>query len=597
MDRPDLQERISQIPHEPGVYKYYDAQRKIIYIGKAKDLRKRVQSYFVNSANHNAKTRLLVRQIAFIEFVIVNSENEAFLLENLLIKENQPKYNINLKDGKSYPWLCITREPFPRIFFTRKYSPRWADYYGPYASKFSIEATLGLLKQLFPFRSCKLNLTPERIAAGNFSECLYYRLHRCGAPCTGRESQQDYLRKVEIIRSILKGKIGCIIEELKEEQGRAIEQLDFEEAERLEQHMRSLRGYQSKSVVVNPVLGDFDIIVVYTEHQLSIINYMQVRGGAIVLSVNRGVRNPLLSSDEEIVGSLNLELRSFYKSDVERLITNIPLSSSVSAYSHIEVPKIGDKKRLVELALMNAKNEMKNRQRDPSQRGNDLLLALQKELGLKRLPHRIECIDNSNTLGTYPVSACVVFIDGAPRKSLYRSYNIQSVHGPDDYATMEEVLTRRFANIGEEDYPDLLILDGGKGQLARGIDVLKRLGLLGKFDLLALAETMEEIFTVHSTSPIMLGKKSMSMRLILSVRDEAHRFAVKRHTARRDGGGFQSELSAIPGLGKRSVELLYRHFKSIPELKKASLADLSAVLGKHRGGLVYRYYHPSESGN
>ncbi len=595
MERPELQDRIREIPHEPGVYKYFDAQRKIIYIGKAKDLRRRVQSYFVNAANHNIKTRLLVRQIAYIEFILVNSENEAFLLENLLIKENQPKYNINLKDSKSYPWLCITREEYPRIFITRRYSPGWADYYGPYTSKYAIDSTLHLLKQMFPFRTCKLNLTQERIAAGNFSECLYYRLHRCGAPCTGRESKESYQRNIEIIRSILKGKIGGIIDELRVEQQRAVESLRFEEAERLEIHMQNLRGYQAKNTVVNPALGDFDSIVVYTEHQVSIINYMQIRGGSIVLSVNREVHNPLQSADDEIVGSINLELRDFYHSAADRLITNVQLDAAVSAYRTVERPKIGDKMRLVELALMNAKNEMHSHVKERGQGSAAILLKVQDELGLMRLPRRIECIDNSNTLGTFPVSSCVVFLDGAPAKSQYRIYNIKSVEGPNDYATMDEVLERRYGSMAEEDYPDLLILDGGKGQLGRGIEMFKRLGIFGKFDLLALAETMEEIYTVHSTSSVMLGKKSSTMRLLLQLRDEAHRFAVKHHTARRDASGLQSELESIPGVGAKSVESLYRHFKTREALLAASLESLTDVVGAKRAGLVFSFYHGSDA--
>ena len=582
-----IRETVRMLPHVPGVYVYKNAQKKIIYIGKAKDLHKRVQSYFTNIERHNAKTRLLVKQIAFIDFIIVNTEEEAFLLENNLIKKNQPKYNILLKDDKSYPWVCITKEEYPRVFLTRNYIPKRGKYYGPYASSGNIDSILTTLRQLFFYRTCKMPMTQEMVEKRRYRACLEYHIHNCQAPCINAISKEEYNRAIENIGNILNGKIGSVLTALQRELREAIEDLQFEKADLLNQQIEALQDYQSKNSVLNPEVGDLDVLTLLEKNERIALNYMHIYNGAVVLSINRIVSNPLGNPLEELLDTVIYRLKEEFGSEALTLLCNLPLPSPPPPYKHIEFPQRGDKHKVLLLSTLNTTRYLEQTEARRQLPTEEAMLELQRLLNLPRLPRHIECIDNSNTLGTYPVSAVVVFQDGKPAKDLYRIYNVQTVEGPNDYATMEEIITRRYKDLPTDSLPDLLVIDGGKGQLTSVQDALARIERITDIPLIGLAERLEEIYVPRGTKPIRLNKDTPSLRLLIQMRDEAHRFGVKHHTHKRDKDVKKLTLLTVKGVGEKSIQKLYQEFGSRESIIAAGLPKIEASIGKSRAALVW----------
>lgn len=583
-----IKETVQMLPHVPGVYVYKNAQKKIIYIGKAKDLHKRVQSYFTNIERHNAKTRILVNQIAFIDFIIVNTEEEAFLLENNLIKKNQPKYNILLKDDKSYPWVCITKEEYPRVFLTRNYIPRRGKYYGPYPSGGAIDSVLATLRQLFFYRTCKMPMTQAWVEARRYRACLEYHIHNCQGPCINAISKAEYNRAIENIGNILSGKVGSVIATLQREYREALEHLHFEKAEVLNKQIEALQDYQSKNSVLNPEVGDLDVITILEREDRVALNYMHIYNGAVVLSINRIVSNPLGNSLEELLETVVYRLKEEFGSEASTLLCNLALPSPIPPYKQVELPQRGDKHKVLLLSTLNTERYLEQTTARRQLPTEEAMLQLQRLLKLPRLPRHIECIDNSNTLGTYPVSAVVVFIDGKPAKELYRIYNVKTVEGPNDYATMEEIITRRYEEMPSEELPDLLVIDGGKGQLSSVQDALMRIERITDIPLVGLAERMEELYVPRGTAPIRLSKDAPNLRLLIQMRDEAHRFGVKHHTHQRDKDVKNVRLLEVKGVGEKSIQKLYQQFGSRQAILLAGLEAIESCLGKSKASLVWK---------
>lgn len=585
-----IEETLAKLPRLPGVYKFLDSRGKIIYIGKAKSLKYRVSSYFQSPEKHNAKTRILVNKINAIDYVIVNDEREALLLENSLIKENKPQYNILLKDDKTYPWICITKEEYPRIFFTRRVDLKKAFYFGPFTTKGTIQNIIRALHESFPFRTCKLNLTAKSIADKRFSSCLEYHIGNCKGPCIGKQSKENYTQHVDIITSILKGNTSSYVRQLNE----ALEQLEnkfeYEKAEQLYSLIKNIKAYQAKNSIVNPRLGNLDSLVLYSKEGKQALNYMQIRDGSITLSINQEIKNPLANTDEELIESLSYTLKEKYYSKENTLITNITIESNILSYSKVETPERGEKMAIIKLGIINLKKYLQLKTTPKNPITNQTLEELKKILNLTQYPMRIECIDNSNTLGTYPMSSCVVFINGKPSKKDYRSYNVKTVVGPNDYDTMHEIITRIFTKREPKDYPNLLILDGGKGQLHVGIETLKELGMYGAFDLIALAERFEEVYVPRETLPIQINKRSNTLRLLQQIRDEAHRFAITHHTKKRDKDVKNTELQNIKGIGDKTIKLLLTTYGSTESIKNATTEMLAQTIGHAKAKLIREYY-------
>jgi excinuclease ABC, C subunit len=590
-----VREVVRMLPHVPGVYVFKDLNKKIIYIGKAKDLHKRVSSYFVNLEKQSAKTKVMVRQIAFLDFVIVNSEEEAFLLENNLIKENQPKYNILLKDDKSYPWVCITKEEYPRVFITRNYNPRRGKYYGPYTSSSGIQTILSTLKQLFHYRTCKYPMSHSQIENKKYRACLEYYIHNCKAPCINAISRSEYNKSIDCISSILKGKVASVINQLNTEYEDKIAKLEFEKAELLYNQICELREYQHKNSVLNPEVGDLDVITIKQKEKRIALNYMHVYNGAIVLSINRKVQNPLENSLEELLEVAIYRLHEEFASEADTLLTNITTPLSNSHYKNIEHPLRGDKHRVLLLSELNTERYLAQLEIQNKLPTEEAISSLQKILQLPKIPKRIECIDNSNTQGTYPVSSIVVFIDGVAAKDQYRIYNVNTVDGPNDYATMEEIVTRRYTNLPDEKLPDLLVIDGGKGQLSVVYKTLKKINLLSKIPIIGLAEKMEEIFVPRGTEPILLNKQSPALRLLIQMRDEAHRFGIKNHRIKRDKAVKYLLLENIVGIGEATIKKLYNFYGSIEKIKAVGKEGLKDIIGENKANLIWEYIEKTKN--
>lgn len=584
-----VRETVKMLPHVPGVYVFKNAQKKIIYVGKAKDLKKRVSSYFLNLQHQASKTRILVKQIAFLDFIIVNTEEEALLLENNLIKENQPKYNILLKDDKSYPWVCITKEEYPRVFMTRNYIASRGKYYGPYTSSGSIQAILRTLRRLFFYRTCKLPLTQTQIEKKAYRSCLEYHINNCKAPCINAISKEEYNKAIENIAAILNGKVSIVISKLNEEYNSFMEALEFEKAEVLYKQIQELRDYQHKNSIVNPEVGDLDVISILEQENKVALNYMHVYNGAIVLSINRMIHNPLNSPLEELLEVSIYRLKEQYSSEAKTLLTNIENSITTSLYKDIETPQRGDKHRVLLLSTLNVERYLTQITTERKLPQQEALEAVKNLLQLPHIPHRIECIDNSNTLGTFPVSAVVVFIDGKPAKDQYRIYNVKTVEEPNDYATMEEVITRRYSHLEADALPDLLLIDGGKGQLSAVVSALEKAEKIKEIPLAGLAERLEEIYVPRGTQSILLNKDHPALRLFIQLRDEAHRFGVKHHTHKRDKA-ITLPLEEVAGLGTKTIQKLYKTFGSIQNMRNAGKEALIACVGKSKAELVLRYF-------
>ena len=579
-----LKSIIATLPDSPGVYRYYNDENELVYVGKAKSLKKRVSSYFNKQSQYNRKTEKLVSEIRNIEFTLANNEFDALLLENNLIKQNQPKYNILLKDDKTFPFLCIIKERFPRIIATRKFIPKHGEYFGPYSSVVSMKNILELVRQLYSIRTCNLYLSEQNIEQKKFKVCLEYHIGNCKGPCEGLQDEKNYLDDIAQARNILKGDLSVVEETFSFRMNEAAEKMEFEKADEFKQKLGLLENFQSKSLVVNRKLTNIDVFTIASSPTSAFMNYLQVKEGAIIFSKNTEIKKKLDETDEDILNYAVAELRSVYRSNNPEVFTNIPLSLKSDDFENV-VPQIGDKRKLVEMSLKNAlfmRREKELSKDSRKSKKGQVLAILQENLRLVHLPKIIECFDNSNFQGTSPVASMVRFVDGYPDKKGYRHFNIKTVVGPDDFASMKEIVSRRYQRIMEEqsEYPSLIIVDGGKGQLSSACEALKELGLYGKIPIVGIAKKLEEIYYPEDPLPLLISKKSPGLLLIQQIRDEAHRFAIEFHRLKRSKNTFVTELESIPGIGKKTADKLLRHFKSVKKIKEASLEELSELIGQ-----------------
>lgn len=592
----DLELQLKILPSDPGVYRYYDKKGGLLYVGKAKNLKKRVSSYF-NKNQVGYRTRLMVSKIERIETTVVNSEYDALLLENNLIKEHQPFYNILLKDDKSYPWICIKKEPFPRIFLTRNLVKDGSEYYGPYAKVRQAKALIDVIKNLYKLRTCNLNLSQDKIEEGKYKVCLEYHIKNCEGACEGLETEENYTEKIDAIRGIIKGDFRKAKQYLEEEMYRYAGKLEFENAQMSKEKLQILENYQTHTTIINPNIDDVDVFGMVSDDEAAYVNYFKIKNGSIVQSYTTEVRKMLEESDEEILEEVLIEIRRKFDSRSVEIFLPFHLNIEIPSVKLI-VPKVGDKKRIVELSEKNANEyrieKLKQVQiLDPERHTDRIMAEMKRILHLPEEPRHIEGFDNSNIQGTNPVSACVVFKNGKPSKEDYRIFHPKSVEGPNDFATMEEVIYRRYKRILDEGapLPQLILIDGGKGQLGSAIKSLKLLGLYGKISIISIAERLEEIFFPNDPIPLYLDKKSETLKILQRVRDEAHRFGVKHHRTRRKNSALKSELEEIPGVGKKTIELLLSKLKSVKRVREASLETLEEILGKSKGKIVWGYFH------
>lgn len=584
---------IKEIPQLPGVYRYFDKEETLIYVGKAKKLKNRVNSYFQKTAQHSRKTLKLVSQINRIEFTVVNNEFDALLLENNLIKENQPKYNILLKDDKTYPYIIITKQAFPRIESTRTLDRRRGEYFGPYSSLSAQKTLLELIHKLYPIRTCTLNLEPPNLAKGNLKVCLEYHIGNCKGPCELHQSTEAYNEYIIAVRAILKGNLRLPKSYLLEQMEIAATELDFEKAQTFKQKLEFLENYQSKSIIANPKFGELNVITLTRHDKKAFINFLKIENGAITASKNLEIRNTDNSSDEELITFTAFDIRKEIHSNAKEILTNIEVSEQILDNASFILPQIGDKKRLVELSLKNVLIYKKEKS-EVAKKTNDqrVLETLQSDLRLRDLPKHIECFDNSNIQGTHPVASMVCFKMGKPSKKDYRHFNIKTVEGPNDFDSMVEIVTRRYSRLMRENkpLPDLIIVDGGKGQLSVSHEALRNLGIEKKVPIVGIAKRLEEIYYPGDSLPLYIDKKSESLKLIQYLRNEAHRFAITFHRDKRSGSFLTSSLDKIKGIGPSTRNQLLDHFKSVDKIKKAPLEELIVVIGNAKAKLVSSYY-------
>lgn len=591
-----VKEILTVIPGNPGVYQYYDADGTLLYVGKAKNLKKRVSSYF-NKIHDSARLNLLVRRIADIKYIIVDTEFDALLLENSLIKTHQPRYNINLKDDKTYPWLCIKNERFPRIFSTRRVIKDGSTYFGPYASVRTMKTLLDLSRQLFRTRTCNYALTPENIEKGKFRVCLEYHIGNCLGPCEGKQSEQDYNQNIAALKDIIRGEIGQVTRMLKSQMAELAMELKYEKANVLKEKLEILENYQAKSTVVSPTVGRVDVFTIINEQDYAYINYMRVANGCVFQSHTLEVKKKLDESKEELLELSIIELRTRFESDTKEVLVPFEMDIDKADFT-LSVPQRGDKKKLLELSEHNARGYLVDKLKhekivDPERHSKRILEQMQKDLRLSEHPVHIECFDNSNIQGTNPVSACVVFKNAKPSKKDYRHFNIKTVVGPDDFASMEEVILRRYGRLQQEGepLPQLIVIDGGKGQLSAALKSLEILGLRGKIAIIGIAKRLEELYYPGDPLPLYLDKKSETLKIIQQLRDEAHRFGLTHHRNRRSKGAIQSELDDIPGIGDSTRTKLYKHFKTLSAIRNASIEELAPVITASRAKQVWEYFH------
>ncbi len=578
-----LKEQVSTLPDQPGVYRFYDREDVLIYVGKAKSLKKRVSSYFNKQSQYNRKTEKLVSEIRKLEFTLTNSEFDSLLLENNLIKQNQPKYNILLKDDKTFPYLCILKERFPRIIYTRKYIPQQGEYFGPYTSVVSMKSVLELVRQLYSIRTCSLVLSEENIEQKKFKVCLEYHIGNCRGPCEGLQDEASYLEDIAQARNVLKGDLSVVEETFHQRMQAAADKLEFEKAARFKHKLELLEKFQTKSLVVNRRLTDIDVITIASTETDAFLNYLMVKEGAIIFSKNVELKKKLDETDEELASLVLVSLRAEYNSTNAIIYSNVPLALETEGLELV-VPQIGDKRKLVALSLKNAlfaRQKSETEKAEKQSKKSEVLHILQKDLRLTTFPKIIECFDNSNFQGTSPVASMVRFVDGKPNKAGYRHFNIKTVEGPNDFASMKEIVTRRYKRIMEEqgEFPNLIIVDGGKGQLSSAVEALQELGIYGKIPIIGIAKKLEEIYYPDDPLPLHIHKKSPGLLLIQRIRDEAHRFAITFHRLKRSNSTFVTEIESIPGIGKKTADKLLAHFKSVKKIKEATLEELTALVG------------------
>ncbi len=590
--------QIKTLPTTPGVYQYFDKNDVIIYVGKAKNLKKRVASYF-NKNHDNGKTRVLVKKIVRIKHIVVNTETDALLLENNLIKKYKPRYNVLLKDDKSYPWLCIKKERFPRIFMTRRVIKDGSEYYGPYTSIKTVRVLLDLIKELYTIRTCNYDLSYKNINEGKYKVCLEYHLKNCKGPCEGLDTETSYNNAIKEIRNIIKGNFKESLDRLQTLMHTFAANMEFEEAQKIKEKLSLLSNYQSKSTIVNPSINNVDVFSIISDETHGYANFLKISNGAIIQSHTTEIKKKLEETDQELLALFIVEIRQRFNSLSPEIY--VPFKVEVGEGIKVTVPKLGDKKRIVELSERNAKYYRQEQFKqvqivDPDRHVKRIMAQMKKDLRLHQEPRHIECFDNSNIQGTNPVAACVVFKDGKPSKKDYRHYNIKTVEGPDDFASMEEVVFRRYKRLLEENQPlpELIIIDGGKGQLSSALKSLEILGLRGKIAIIGIAKRLEEIYYPDDPIPLYLDKKSETLKITQYLRNEAHRFGITFHRNKRSKSAITSELEQIPDVGKQTITTLLRKFKSAKRVKEASLESLKEVIGNARAIKVHQFYHPEK---
>ena len=588
-----LDQTINSLPELAGIYRFYNKIGTIIYVGKAKNLKKRVKSYFTNKNTQTSKTRKLVSEISRIEVTIAPSEFEALLLENNFIKQYQPKYNILLKDDKTFPYLCIVNEQFPRIISTRKYIKGYGEYFGPYASVVAMKRILEFVQKLHSIRTCSLLLSSKNIEHKKFKRCLEFHLGNCLAPCEGLQKETEYLAQIDLARNILKGKLAVVEYFFKKEMKKSAENLEFEKAQVYKNNLELMSRFQTNWLVTNRKFTDIDVITITSTPTEAFTNFMKLIEGAIVFSKNIIVKKKLEETDAEIITTLAHQLRMETNPTNTVLLSNLAINITNESFVNI-VPEIGDKRKLVELSLKNAlylKSKHESKNKTVASKKTDLLYILQKDLELKQLPVVIECFDNSNLQGTSPVASMVRFVNGRPEKREYRHYNIKTVIGANDFASMKEIVFRRYSRLKSEniEMPNLIIVDGGKGQLSSAIQALQELGLFTKIPIIGIAKKLEAIYRPNEELPLLISKKSYSLKLIQQIRNEAHRFAITFHRKKRSNSALKGELETIEGIGTKTINVLLSHFKSVRKIKIASISELEPIIGKSKTVLISRW--------
>lgn len=591
---PQIELQIKTLPDQPGVYQYYDKDDKILYVGKAKNLRKRVSSYF-NKLHDSSKTNVLVKKIVSIKHIVVPTETDALLLENNLIKTLQPRYNVLLKDDKTYPWICIKRERFPRVFSTRNMIKDGSEYFGPYTSGKTVHALLDLIKELYPLRNCTLDLSVSNIKAEKFKVCLEYHIGNCKGPCEDLESEVAYDQKIKAIKDILKGNFKENLKEFRDLMMELASEMKFEEAQKIKNKINVLENYQAKSTVVNPKINNVDVFTIVSDESMAYVNFLQISHGSIIRSHTLELKKKLDETDQELLELAVFELRERFNLLSKEII--VPFEIDLGTGLNITIPKLGDKKQLLDLSERNAKyyrlDQMKQMKIvDPERHTNRIMAQMKKDLRLSVEPKHIECFDNSNIQGTNPVAACVVFKDGKPSKKDYRHFNIKTVEGPNDFASMEEVVYRRYKRLLDENepLPQLIVIDGGKGQLSSALKSLEDLDLRGKIAIIGIAKRLEEIYYPGDSIPMYLDKKSETLKIIQHIRNEAHRFGITFHRDKRSKNAIQSGLTVIPGIGEKTMEKLLSEFKSLKRLKETPESEISKVVGKSKASKVIEYF-------
>jgi excinuclease ABC subunit C len=585
-----LRDVVQRLPDSPGVYKFYNQEGVLIYIGKAKSIKKRVSSYFSKSSGINRKTLRLVSEIVNIDYTVSNTEFDALLLENNFIKQNQPKYNILLKDDKTFPYICILKERFPRIIYTRKYLPEQGEYFGPYSSVVAMKNVLELTRKLYSIRTCSLLLSENNIEQKKFKVCLEYHLGNCKGPCENLYDEKSYREEIEQARNILKGNINIVYQYFINQMKQASTNLEFERAQRFKEKLDTLERFQSKSLVVNRDLTDIDVFTISSTEGYAYVNYLQVKEGAIIYSKTVELKKKLDESDEDLLSFSAWELREQTDSHNTQIFTNIPIIVPENNIENV-VPKIGDKKKLLALSIKNALELKKDKEilrEGKKSKQREVLITLQKDLQLRAVPSIIECFDNSNFQGTTPVASMVRFVEAKPDKKGYRHFNIKTVEGANDFASMKEIVWRRYKRILDEaaKLPDLIVVDGGKGQLSSACEALKELNIYGQVPIIGIAKKLEEIYYPEDPFPLHINKKSQGLLLLQQIRDEAHRFAITFHRQKRSKGQLKTEIEGLEGIGEKTALKLLKHFKSVKKIKEASFEDIESLIGKKKAEIV-----------
>ena len=591
---PVIEGHLKTLPSSPGVYRMIDSKGDILYVGKAKNLKNRVRSYF-NKVHDYGKTNVLVKKIVEIKHIVVETETDALLLENNLIKKYQPRYNVLLKDDKSYPWICIKKEPFPRVFQTRRMIKDGSEYFGPYTSIKTVYTLLDLIKGLFPLRTCKYDLSKEKIHNQKYKVCLEYHLGNCKGACEAREAEVSYLENITTIREILKGNFKNSISVFKSQMKTFAENLEFEAAQSLKEKLQILENYQAKSTIVNPKISNVDVFSIVSDESYAYVNFLQLSYGAIIRSHTMELKKKLQESDQALLELAITEMRQRFALESKDIY--VPFEVNLGADFRITIPKVGDKKQLIDLSIRNAKYQRLEQLKqvkitDPDRHVDRIMAQMKSDLRLSEAPTHIECFDNSNIQGTHPVAACVVFKNGKPSKKEYRNFNIKTVVGPDDYASMTEVVYRRYKRLVDEKQPlpQLIIIDGGKGQLSAALKSLDDLDLRGKIAIIGIAKRLEELFYPNDPIPLYLDKKSETLKIIQQLRNEAHRFGIEHHRNKRSKTALNSELESIVGIGDKTILELLKKFKSAQRVSFAALDELEQVIGVSKAHIIYNYY-------